>query len=127
MAALAEYHPGRHTVVAVDSAERRQIIVEGLAAHAVALAEMGADEADVHARLIAELHRLSVADPVAVLREAAAAVTAGPQPLDETADELERARPIRELLGVTDPAQQLAATLRAREWVQRLADELDTA
>lgn len=72
-------------MVTVDSAERRQIIVDGLAAHAVALAEMGADEADVHARIVAELHQLNVADPVTVLREAAAAVTAGPQPLDETA------------------------------------------
>ncbi len=117
----AGFHP-TPTVVGVDSDERRRIIVEGLAAHAVTLAELGADEADVHRKLIGKLHRLGFTDLPAVLKDAAAAIGAGPQPVDETADERERARPIRDLLGVPDATEQLSATLRAREWVERLAD-----
>lgn len=70
--------------------ERRRIIVEGLAAQAVTLAELGAGEANVHGNSITGLHRLGVTDPPAVRRDAAAVM------------------------------------LTAREWVERLADHLDS-
>ncbi|MDP9386855.1 MAG: hypothetical protein M3Q48_02730 [Actinomycetota bacterium] len=109
------------------SRDERRVIVEGLAAYAVTMTEMGADEQDVRAKLASELQRFGVDDPVGVLRDSAAAITAAPQPPDETAERLERAQPIRELFGLPSPGEQLAATLRAREWVQRLAEDIETA
>jgi hypothetical protein len=81
------------TVVGVYSDERRRIIVEGLAAHAVTFAELGADEADVHGTLIRELHQLGVTALPAVLRDATATMSGHPQEVRE------RAGPIRELSG----------------------------
>jgi hypothetical protein len=81
------------TVVGVNSDEHRRIIGEGLAAHAVTFAELGADEADVHGTQIRELHRTGVTALSAALRGATAAMSAHPQPVRE------RAGPIRELSG----------------------------
>jgi hypothetical protein len=48
-----------------------------------------------------------------------------PQPIDETAEEVERARPFRELLGVTDAGNELAAALLGREWLTEVADAIE--
>jgi hypothetical protein len=65
------------------------------------------------------------ADLVPVIREAAVTIQAFPQPPDESAERLERTSPIRQMLGLPEPAEELAATLRAREWLQRLANDLE--
>jgi hypothetical protein len=48
-----------------------------------------------------------------------------PQPPLESAEETERALPIRKMLGVQSAEDQLAAALLAREWLTRLAEELE--
>ena len=106
------------------SRDERAIIVEGLAAVAVALAEMGATEAEMQEAL-ERTGALRRPRHAAVLGDVVAAISALPQPLDEPADELERAQPLRDLLGLASLAEELAATLHAREWVQHLADDLD--
>lgn len=99
-------------------------IVEGLAAIAVTAAEMGATEEEARQQLVLWLIRVEVQSSN-VLREAATAISSFPQPADEPADRLERGRPIREMLGVPEPSEELEAAIRAREWLERLADELD--
>ena len=47
-----------------------------------------------------------------------------PQPPLESAEETERARPMREVLGVQSAGDQLTAALKGREWLVPLADEL---
>ncbi len=99
-----------------------RVVVEGLVATALTLAER--DERDGNA--LGYLRDLS--DQVglrtpAVFRAAAAAITQMPQPPLESADATERARPMREMLGVQSAEDKLAAALRAREWLLRLADE----
>lgn len=105
-----------------DADDRR--IVEGLAATAVAAAEMGESDDAICAQLAAWLTTLRVDDPVAVVRAAAQAVGGMPQPISESAAETERARPIREMLGVQSADEQLVAALRARECLERLANDL---
>lgn len=107
---------------------QRRGIVEGIGAIAVTLAEMGHAEEDARQQIIGYLvERLRVddVDLVPVLREAAVAIQTFPQPPDESAERLERGRLIREMLGLPEPAEELAATLRAREWLQRLANDLE--
>jgi hypothetical protein len=104
----------------------RQIIIDCLAVRAVALVETGATEREAHAELIIDLTRLGVVDVVAVVREAADAVTRLPQPADESVEEIERARPVRVLLGVPSAIQELEAALRGKEWLERLAENLET-
>ena len=101
-----------------------RVVVEGLVATAMTLAER--DERDTNA--LGYLRDL--ADQVGlrtppVFRAAAVAITEMPQPPLESADETERARPMRQMLGVQSAEDKLAAALRAREWLLRLADETD--
>lgn len=113
----------------VASSERRddrRVIVEGLGAMAVSLAETGEDEDTARRQLVGMMLQLHETD-VEVLREAAEAIASFPQPIDESADELERARPIREMLGVRSASEDLEASLRARDWLERLANDLDSA
>lgn len=110
----------------MDGRDERRVIVEGLAASAVTLAEMGATEADARNKLLDWLMALRVTDPAAILYDAAVQIGASPQPLGEPADKFDRAQRIRDLLGLKSPAEQLGAMLKAREWVQRLADDLAT-
>lgn len=93
--------------------EDRRTIVQGLAAWAISLAGMGASEDDVRAQLVGVLQQVRAPD-VGVVREAAVMVGRFPQPLDESPEEIERAAPMRELLGVPSAAQELADQLKAR-------------
>ena len=102
-------------------ADDHTAIVEGLAAIASTLAEMGTSDDEALAQLRAWIVRLNV--NAATIRDAATAMSSMPQPLEETAEQTERARPIREMLGVTSAAEELAAALRAREWLEQLAGE----
>ena len=82
---------------------QRRAIVEGIGATAVTLAEMGNTEEEARQHIVVYLVeglRIDAADLVPVIREAAALIASFPQPLDEPAERLERARPIREMLGV---------------------------
>lgn len=103
-------------------------IVEGMAAFAVTFAEMGDTEDDARSKLVGYMQmrlRIDQRDAARILREAAAAIARFPQPPDESAERLEHGRPIREMLGVPEPSDELAASLRAREWVERLAKDLE--
>lgn len=84
----------------------RGVIVDGLATMAVTMAEMGATEDEARAQLVVMLQRVGATD-VGVVREAAAAISGFPQPLDESAEAIERAEPIRQLLGVPSAVQEL--------------------
>ncbi len=104
-----------------------QPIVEGMAAFAVTFAQMGNTEEEARAKLVGYMQgqlQLEKDDAVRVLREAADAITSFPQPPDDSAERLERGRPIRQMLGVPEPTEYLAASMRAREWVERLATDL---
>jgi hypothetical protein len=94
----------------------------------VTLAEMGHAEEEIRQQivgyLVERLH-IDVVDLAPVIREAAVAIGSFPQPPDDPPERLERGRPIRQMLGLPEPAQELAAALRARDWLQRLADDLD--
>ncbi len=107
-----------------EAGQAIRMLADGLAATAVTLAER--DERETNALgylrdLAAQMgHRTSP-----VFRAAAAAITNMPQPPLESADETERARPMRQVLGVQSAEDKLAAALKGREWLLRLADELE--
>jgi hypothetical protein len=106
------------------SDEQRRTVVDGLAATAVTLAERHEREATAlrHLRDLAEQVGGGTAP---VFREAAAAITQMPQPPLETAEETERALPIRKMRGIQSAEDRLAAALLGREWLTRLAEELE--
>lgn len=94
---------------------------------AITLSEMGTGPDDARSQLLGWLQRYQLENPadVGVVRDAAAAVGTFPQPVDEPAYEIERSQHFRQLLGVPSAAEQLAAQLRAREWLEQLAVALD--
>ncbi len=102
---------------------QRRVVAEGIAAMAVTLAEMGATEDEARVKILAMLQQVGPAD-AEIVREAAACIGQMPQPLNESAEEVERARPIREMLGVTSAEEQLTAALTGREWLEHLAADL---
>jgi hypothetical protein len=103
--------------------DERQVIVEGIAAYAVTYAEMGATENEAVRMLVAHLLRLAGPDPT-IIEDAARAVRSMPQPFDETPEEIERARPIREMFGLPTAEDELTAALQAREWLTGLAERM---
>ena len=105
------------------SRDRRRVVADSLASAAIYFAEMGYPEDLARSRLVALLQQGGATDHE-VVREAAEAVARQPQPREESAEETERARPIREMLGEPSAEDRLSAALTAREWLQRLADDL---
>jgi hypothetical protein len=99
-------------------------MVAGLAATAVVLAERDEWEPDA-LRYMREVSDQVGARSPQVFRAAAAAIASMPLPPVETAEESERAEPMRRLLGVQSVEDRLVAALRAREWLLRLAEELE--
>ena len=98
--------------------------VEGLAATAVTLAER--DEWEPEAlRFMREISAQIGARTPHVFRAAADAITSLPLPPVETAEETHRAEPLRRMLGVQSVEDQITAALRGREWLLRLAAELE--
>ena len=93
-------------------------IVNGLAAYAITIAEMGGTETDAHPALLNLMMRVGESDP-ALLDEAAEAIARFPQPIDAAIDEIESAARVREMLGVRSATEDLEASLRAREWLQK--------
>lgn len=103
----------------------QRALIEGLAATAVALAERHERETTA-LRYLSDLSEQVGGRTVAVFREAAALITRMPQPPLETAEETERALPMRKRRGIQSAEDQLAAALLGREWLMRLADELES-
>jgi hypothetical protein len=97
--------------------------VEGLAAMATTIAEMGGSEDDIVKQVGAYMLRIGLATPEDV-DAIADAIARLPQPLNESADEIEKARPIREMLNVISAEDQLIASLRAREALRAFAGQL---
>ena len=103
--------------------EERQAIVEGLAVLAVSMAGMGRSEQDTRVALVREMAHLGETD-ISLLREAADAVERLPPPPREPAEKAENAGAVREDRDGEGDEEQRAAALKAREWLQRLADYL---
>ena len=109
----------------MSDAENTEII-EGLAAIANGLAEMGESDEEIRRHMRGHLARRQITtEAPAVLRAAAECITRMPQPLLESAEETERRRPIEEMLGLTSAEDQLAAMLRAREVLENLARDFE--
>ncbi len=106
------------------SDEELRAAVEGLARTAVTLAERDEREANALGYLRDLSDQLGLCTS-AVFRAAAAAITEMPQPPLESAEETERARPMRTMLGVPSAEDRLSAALKGREWLLRLADKLE--
>lgn len=104
--------------------ERLRVVVDGLAATAVMLAERDEREATALGYL-RDLSNQAGGGTAQVFRAAADAITNMPLPPLESAEETERSRPMREMLGVQSVEDQLTAALRGRAWLLRLADELE--
>ena len=104
--------------------EIKQVVIDGLVATALTLAERHESETTA-LRYLRDLSEQVGGRTVQVFREAADAITRMPQPPLESAEETERALPLRTTLGVQSAEDQLSAALLGREWLTRLADELD--
>ena len=100
-----------------------KIIVDGLGAAAVGGFEMGCDRDRVREYLLDFWNQFDRES--GDFREAAAAISSFPQPLVESADETERMRPIREMLGVQSADVQLTAALDGHELLEELAAEYE--
>jgi len=105
----------------VTNDENGAITAEGLAAEATTWFEMGGAADVVRSKLVRRWEALG--SPGGAFGAAAEAVSAQPQPIVESVEESERARPMRALVGVTEPEKQLLAALRARELLEDLARE----
>lgn len=103
----------------------RKTALEGLAAMAVTVAEMGGSDNDIVQTVGAKMSALGMST-VADLRDVIAAVVRLPQPLDESSEVRERRRPIEEMLGVVSPEVQLANAMRARAALAVFAAQLDS-
>ncbi|WP_105034119.1 hypothetical protein [Cryobacterium aureum] len=99
----------------------KSIIVDGLGAYAVTFFEMGDSREVARGKLLAEWQRFG--EPVGVFHMAAKAIGEFPQPVLESVAASERKGLIREMLGAQSPEQQLVATLRAREVLEKLGNE----
>ncbi len=107
-----------------DPAAERTIILEGLAALAVGTAEMGGTDSEIALAVSNNMTRLGLGG-AEDLRAVVRAIGRLPQPLDQSAEERERRRPIEEMLGLTSAEKQLEAALRARQALESFANELD--
>ena len=102
----------------------RIVFAEGVAAFAIALVRTGTDEATSRHAILRQMSQSQVFVP-GILRAAADAIKSFPQPLDETPEEIERTKPIRDLMGVPSAEQELLHSMAARELLERMAaDEL---
>ncbi len=108
------------------SDQHHRVLIDGLVATALTLAERHERESTALSYL-RDLSEQIGGRTAEVFRQAADAITQMPQPPLETAEETEQALAMRTTLGVQSAEDQLAAALLGREWLTRLADELDPA
>jgi hypothetical protein len=87
---------------------------------------MTGDEHEVRRQVLALLESLHISDEAPAVLRAAARTVADVPPHLESAEETERSRHIREMLGVKSAEEQLTAMLVAREVLESLAEELGT-
>ncbi len=104
---------------------QHSVIVEGLAATAVTLAERYERESTALGYL-RDLSEQMGSCTARAFRDAADAITRMPQPPLESAEDTERALPLRKMRGIQSAEDQLAAALLGREWLTRLAEELES-
>lgn len=109
----------------MEDREAQKVIVEGLAALTISLVSMGSSADETRAQLMGWAAQLGVADDPRAFRSAAACVRSGPHPLQESAEETERARPIREMLGVPSAEDDLLAEMTAAETLEEIAAAID--
>lgn len=107
-----------------ESEEQRKVVIDGLVATAIALADRDSFDA-TSLTYLRDLAMQMGHHHAQVYRDAAAAITAMPQPPMESAEETEKAREMRTTLGIQSAEQQLSAALVGREWLTQLADQLD--
>lgn len=105
------------------SLEEWRIAAEGLSAIAISSFEMDPDSGRARESLLLMWEQLG--KPEGLFKAASEAVSTSPQPAPETAGQTERARYIREMLGVTSAEKALVAMLSARELLEELATEFD--
>lgn len=108
------------------SSEHRKGIAEGIGVMAVTIAQMDGTEADVWAKVLQMMVQLRIdeTDGEGLVREAAESIAGLPQPPNDSPEQLERGRRIREMFGLPEPADELASYLRGREWLESLANKL---
>lgn len=106
-----------------EDPDERTLTLEGLAAIAVTVAEMGGTPEDVMARVGPYLFKLGLATGDDV-RAVAAAIARLPQRMNESAEIRERRKPIERMLGLTSAEEALVASLTAREALETLAAAL---
>ena len=104
--------------------EGGQSIASGLAAVAVTISEMGlkSDE-EARAEILSWMAALEAPSAKLAL-DAAAEVSRLPQPPSMSTTRAERYERGMKALGGVTPSDQLAAALRAREWLEQIAAEL---
>jgi hypothetical protein len=98
---------------------------DGISAIAIANFEMGTDEGGARNAVLEMWNRLG--RPPGLFCAAVESTTRSPQPLLETAVETDRARRIREMLGLRSSEESLVAMLAARELLEQLASEFEGA
>lgn len=98
-----------------------------LAAFALGQADIGASDAEARQQILAAARLIGGqrAELGELLGAAARAMSALPQP--DVDDQSEQAVHIRQMLGGPSAADQVASSLRAREWLEQFAAEADNA
>jgi len=94
-------------------------IAEGFAATAVSMFEVGESRQAASDKLVDMWDAFG--QPEDLFRAAAEAVLLAPQPISESAEQIEKMRLIREKLGVQSAEEQLLAAMSARELLLELA------
>lgn len=105
------------------SDDHQTLLIRGIAARALSAAMRAADKTQNldEAGALDELRRIDAdAD---TLRQAAAVVRRYPTPPDEPPEKAERLEFFQKMLGASTATDDLAAQLRAIEWLQLLAAE----
>jgi hypothetical protein len=101
--------------------EQRRRIAQGIAAIVTTQSEMGLTEDEVRRHVLGVMRDVGEDDP-AILRDAAEEVTRQPMPPSNPLHQQEKREQVEKMLGLTSVSDQLAAALRAREWLQKWAE-----
>lgn len=100
--------------------DTNRMVAEGVASLAYGLSGMGeASDDEAHDTLVIGMTQKGVLTPE--VARYAANFLRRLLPPDETVEEIERAAPIRDMLGVTSAAEDMAVTLRACAWLDEIA------
>jgi hypothetical protein len=105
------------------SDDHQIVLIRGIAAHALTAAMRVADTTQDldEASALDELRRIDA--DAATLLQAAEVIRRFPMPPDEPAEKAARLESFQKMLGASTATEDLEAQLRAREWLQMLAEE----